>query len=409
MIALVISTCVRILATLVIVKTLSSLFGVAAFGILTQVMGVSAVFFIFAGGGTANGLIRNVSATQVIETRREWLSAALVICAVSGVLLAAVAIGLFLFAGEAIFKDRRYAPVFLAIGTAQILVGLGNVLSAFINATGKTRVFAAIQIISNVLGAATVVLGSTAFGLQGAAYSLALYPAIAGIAALVVFRSRLRAYAGFAFKSGHVRKLASYSGAMLVAVPPVPLAQIFIRNHLGDHSGWQDVGYWQAAAKISDSYMQILGVLLINYSLPQFSAAHGDPSRTRLVFVRHAAILFAVFFAIVSVLYVFRYQVIHLAYSSLLDPAEAFLPPIFIADFCKLGCLVLLYAQIARGANWLTAVYELYQGVALCVFYLLLYADLGAKAAVYGSVATYGILLVIMLTLFARSSGASGR
>ena len=58
---------------------------------------------------------------------------------------------------------------------------------------------------------------------------------------------------------------------MVVAAASIPLAQLFVRADLAFKVGWQDVGYWQSIARLSDAYMQVFAVLCINLLLPQLS------------------------------------------------------------------------------------------------------------------------------------------
>src|SRR4030095_13966462 len=148
---LVLSTAVRLAAGLVLLKYLAWQFGPSTFGLLTQVMGVAAVFYLFAGGGITNGVIRNVSAASSEDERRRWMSAANTINILSSIGLAAVAIMLALFGSSAIFGEGDYAPVFVGIAAAQILVGFGNLFLAYFSGIGDNRTFATVQIVANIL------------------------------------------------------------------------------------------------------------------------------------------------------------------------------------------------------------------------------------------------------------------
>jgi O-antigen/teichoic acid export membrane protein len=93
---LVLSTAVRLAAGLVLLKYLAWQFRPSIFGLLTQVMAVAAVFYLFAGGGITSGIIRNISAAQSQDEQRRWMSAANTITLLSSIVLAAVALVLAL-------------------------------------------------------------------------------------------------------------------------------------------------------------------------------------------------------------------------------------------------------------------------------------------------------------------------
>src|SRR5262249_2205274 len=123
---LILSTAVRLAAGLALLKFLAWQFGPSTFGLLTQVMGAAALFYMFAGGGITNGIIRNISATSSEAERRLWMSAGTTITVLPSIALAAIAIVLTLVRGRAIFCDSDYAPIFLALSPAPVLVGFCN-------------------------------------------------------------------------------------------------------------------------------------------------------------------------------------------------------------------------------------------------------------------------------------------
>jgi hypothetical protein len=120
---LLLSTAIRLAAGLIALKYLAWQFGPSTFGLLTQVMGIAAIFYLFAGGGVTNGVIRNVSASPSEDERRRWMSAATTITVHASVILAVVAIALALFGSSVIFGEPGYALVFVGIAASQILVG----------------------------------------------------------------------------------------------------------------------------------------------------------------------------------------------------------------------------------------------------------------------------------------------
>ena len=107
------------MAGFVLLKYLALQFGPGTFGLLTQVMGVAAIFYMFAGGGITNGLIRNISAAHSAEEHDRWMSAGITISALTSVALAVIAITLGLFDGGAILGDPSYRWVYFVIAITQ--------------------------------------------------------------------------------------------------------------------------------------------------------------------------------------------------------------------------------------------------------------------------------------------------
>jgi O-antigen/teichoic acid export membrane protein len=119
---LILSTAVRLASGLIIFKFLASQFGPSTFGLLTQVMGIAAIFYMFADGGIANGIIRNISAAPSEFERKRWMSAGTTITVASSVALAAVAV----IASGMIYFVRDY--LLLAVYSKQFLIASHLVL-----------------------------------------------------------------------------------------------------------------------------------------------------------------------------------------------------------------------------------------------------------------------------------------
>ena len=91
---------------------------------------------------------------------------------------------------------------------------------------------------------------------------------------------------------------------MYLAAAAVPLVWVFIRSDLALREGWQAVGLWQSVSRISEAYMQVFGVIFMNYALPQIASATPSERTHRL---RHIGVLiFALFLSGAGVLYFSR-------------------------------------------------------------------------------------------------------
>jgi O-antigen/teichoic acid export membrane protein len=405
---LILSTAVRLVAGLVILKYLAWQFGPTTFGLLTQVMGIAAVFYLFAGGGITNGVIRNISATPSEVERRRWMSAGTTITVLSSIALAVVAVALALFGGSAIFGDPAYAPVFIGIAAGQVLVGFGNLALAYFSGSGNSRTFAAVQIVANILSLLLLVTLTEGVGLGGAIIGLVAGPATIGVVALwsffrqVTYRGMFR----LIWDRAPLKDLLSYAAVMASSVAAVPIAQLLIRLDMSERLGWDVVGYWQAVAKISDANMLFISVIIINYLLPQLSNRHERASALRFL-VRFGAMLLGMFVVACGLIYSARNLLILVIYSEkFLAAASLFLPQL-VGDTFKVGTLLLYYYFMSRGRVLIVFVLELALGVTLYVLYLILAPSYGAFAPIYAYAAAYaGVLLVTTGFLLATREGA---
>jgi O-antigen/teichoic acid export membrane protein len=396
---LAVSTTVRLVAGFVVLKYLALQFGPSTFGLLTQVMGVAAVFYMFAGGGITNGLIRNISAADSVEERQRWMSAGTTINVLTSVALVVIAITLGLFDGGAILGDPSYRWLYFVIAMTQVVVGAGNVVLAYFSGIGNIQTFATAHIAGNTLSLLLLIVLVEGTGLAGALFGVVLAPAIISAIALWQFLM-LGGHRGVFFRISWeqplLKNLFSYAAVMVCGATAVPLAQLMIRLEMGHSLGWSFVGYWQAVAKVSDAYMSLVGVVFINYLLPKLSRLHEDASALR-VLRRFGASMFGIFILASITMYVARNYVILIIYSRSFLPASDLVLPQLVGDAARIAALSLQYYFMSRKRVLVVITLELMQGSALYVFYLVLAPSYGAMAPVYSHVVASALVLSIAL------------
>jgi len=397
---------------LIVFKYLAWQFGPAIFGLLTQVIGIASIFYLFAGGGITNGVIRNISATPSDAERRRWMSGGTTITVLSSIALAAVAVALALVGERALFGEPGFRLVFVGIAAAQVLVGFGNLALAYFSGIGDNRTFAIIQIVANILSLALLVLLTESVGLHGAIFGLIVGPAITGAVALWRFSRTATHYNMFhtVWNWPLLKNLLSYAAVMASSVAAVPLAQLLIRIDLSDRLGWETVGYWQAAAKISDANMQFIGVIIINYLLPQLSSRQDTTSALRVLF-RIGAQLLSLLVAVCVLIYVARYYLILIIYSEEFLTASNLILPQLVGDVLKAATLLLYYYFMSRGRVLIVFVSEVALGIAIYVLYLILVPSHGAIAPIYAYATAYAGALFLMtgLLLVTKQAAISSR
>jgi O-antigen/teichoic acid export membrane protein len=397
---LIVSTAVKLATGFVLLKYLAWQFGPTTFGLLSQVMGTAAIFYLFAGGGITNGVIRNLAAASSEEERHRWMSAATTITILSSIILVAVALALALFGSNAIFGNPHYAPVFVGIAGAQVLVGLGNLALAYFSGTGDVRTFATVQIVANLLSLLLLVALAESLGLAGAIAGLIAGPAMIGVVSLWRFFRRksnvemLR----IVWDRPLLGDLLSYAAVMASSVAAVPIAQLLIRIDMSERLGWQVVGYWQAVARISDASMLFIGVILINYLLPQLSRRNEAASALRFL-TRFGTLLLGLFVVGCSLIYLARDYLLVIIYSEQFLIASSLVLPQLIGDILKAATLLLYYYVMSRGRVLIVFLAELALGIALYVLYLVLVPSYEALAPIYAYAAAYAVVLFVMIVL----------
>ena len=399
---------VRTAALLVLMKYLAVQFGTEGFGQLSQILAVGALFSVLAGGGLTNGIVRNLAASDSVSDQLAWIKAALPIAAGSAILLASVSWVLYRTAGPALFPGQDLGFVLLIISISQAVVGFGNIAQAYLSGTHDVRAFTISNGVGSVAAAAMVGLLSYGAGFRGAAAGCASMALMPAFAAMIVAARRIdgRALRDTALDPGRVVALLRFGGSIYLAAAAVPLAWVYIRSDLAFREGWAAVGLWQSVSRISDAYMQVFGVIFMNYALPQLAAAPPADRRRRL---RHLAVLiFSLFAAGSSVLYMFRGSILRLGFSPAFENASVLLAPQIFGDAFKLGSLLLVYYLLSRNRAWAQAAMEVLQAGLMAVIYLGLVDSLGGRSAVISYAIATPIVAAATLILVSRKDRSTG-
>ncbi|HEY9057575.1 MAG TPA: hypothetical protein VIN77_10535 [Aurantimonas sp.] len=389
-------------AVLVLFKFLATSFGPDGFGQLSQVMAVAAVFYMIAGGGLTNGIVRNVAAAPDRDASASWLKAALPIVAIFAVALAAAALAIWLWGSSFLFPEQDMGYVLLAVGLAQVVVGAGNLALAYLSGIGAVRTFAAANAGGTIIATGLIAVLALTTGFRGAAVGvacLALAPAFLG---LVAFGRHMdwKLVWKAAFVRRQIGELLQYSGSMFLAAGAVPLALVYMRADLAESIGWKQVGLWQSVARISDAYMQVFGVLFMNYLLPQLARLPLAARGRRLGQI--AIVILALFLVGAAVFLAFSDTVLRLAFSDTFRAAGIYVGPQLLGDGLKLGALVFVYYFVAAGRASVQAGAEVLVAAIMVVAYIVLLPRLGALTPLVSYAIASSVLLLVMAVVYTR-------
>lgn len=393
----VVATGVKVLSALVVIKLLALYLGPLGFGLLSQLMGLVAIVSMLAGGGITSGMIKvlSVDRSHTPEGQR-WIASALAITLAFSSSLALILAGsASLISHNLLHGQFQTAIVLLAF--TQFLVGIGSLLLAEASSQGNSRKYAAINVIGTVSGAILVAAGAYWYGLNGAAYATVVSPAMLGIVGMATLLRRH--YSVFFVRPEvdwvRVRHLLSFSSLTLVGALSVPLAQMYIREAMAIGFSWESVGLWQGTAKMSDVYMQFVGVILINHALPRFSNC--DIWRASQELKRILTWLLGFLALGFGILWLFRDFAISLVFSEAFLPMSKYFLPQMIGDLLRTAAAAFSFFLLARGQIRIPLGFEFAQGLGLFLCFELVASVAGEMAPVFAHIATYLILVLLMV------------
>lgn len=402
---LVVATAIKAVAGVIILKLIAEATGVAAFGQLSQLMGVIALVGMLAAGAIGPGLTRELAASDPDEAR-QWLAAAARIAAGASITLWAC-LGLLAWpVANWLWDDKAYVPVLLVLGLAQTAVGMASLAQAVAVSRGEHVFVLQFVTLGALLGVAAVAVSLLLGGIRGAAWGLLLNAIAPGVAAIVL---RNRPVINIAVSIdwmriddwSRIRCLLRYAAVPLSGALSLGFSQLLMREWVAESVGWESVGYWQAVTRLSDLYLQFVSVVLVGVALPRWAKAKGY-TLTVIPMLKIGGLLLSVTAIICVFTVTLSEPLLTLLYAQSFLPAQALLRWQVAGDLARVIAVCMSIGLLARGeTNWPIA-YEVAQGVIALAGTCLLLPLMGDEAPVTAYAFTYASLTVLLGAVWVR-------
>ena len=392
------SILVKAVAGLIVIKLLAWKLGPDGFGLLGQLMTLVAITGMFAGGGITNGLIKVLAESPVASKEgKAWFATAFTLTTVISAIVALLLM-LFSTALSNRLMQGGFTALFVGLGLVQAIVGYASLVQAEASSRGESVFYAKVNILGTVLGTLVLALAVNSFGFDGAAYSVMLMPALTAIVTLLFMASGRRElfhFSRFLVDRVRMRHLLSFSVLALVGSTSVPVAQILMRDGMAQRFGWEQVGLWQGVIKLSDVYMQFVGVVLMNYVLPRYASAANLNLVIKEFKISLLWLLSALMLGFIA-LYSLKNIVVKLVFSDEFLPMTDYFLPQMVGDIFRTIASSISLIFMARGAVRVSIIFEFAQGIFIFSVFLMLLSTFGSMAPVYAHVITYGLLSIFM-------------
>lgn len=399
-----ISTLVRVASGLLVVKMMAWNLGPEAFGVLGQMMSIVAVTNMFAGGGISVGLTKRLSEKIELSEYKKRLGAANAIYVLSSTAVSVILLASASYISSKIFIGYEFTIVISALAFSHWCVGFYQIAQSIFSSREDIHDLVMVNVFGTALGAVVFLAALCVGGVTGAAYGLVLMPAMNGVVALIVALYRGPSdipLLQWNLDRKELVELASYSAVMFVSAAAVPLAQLGVRNFLGEKFGWESVGFWQGSLKISDVYMQFIGMILASYALPKFSAAT-SLKEISIILRNFCYFLFPLALLMFSFIFLTRHIIINLLFSKSFEPMASLFLPQMGGDLLRIFSSVITYVFLARGYRRIAIFSELVQAGFLYGFSFVLVPEFGVMGPAYAYLLTSVIVLIIMVFSYSR-------
>ncbi|MFC4817389.1 O-antigen translocase [Flavobacterium sp. GCM10023249] len=395
------STGLKIVLGVVGIKIISYYIGVEGFGMLGQLMSLMAIIATTAGGGISNGIISKVSQFKNdSEKINNVISAGFWIGFGFSILLGMF---LFLFAGvisKELFEIPDYAFVIRILAFLQFFNIFSVIYGGYLNGMQRSKFFSILTIIASVVGTLGLILFVYLFRVPGAMLGLIWLAISPGLIFLIAYffklRKEIQLFRFSSVEKENVKSLLKYSFMLIFSSCLLPLAQVLIRKLILDNGGWNNVGYWQSAAKLSESGLVFLNVVMANYYLPELGKSE-SVSELKKVIKNAYLILIPLVSIYVIIVYFMKSFLISLFFTASFEPAEKLVTWQAVGDVFKVLCLVFGFLIVLKEKLKVYLLFELLIFTCMLTFSYLFVPKYGVIGANYAHVLTYFLCFLVSL------------
>ena len=346
-------TLARMLTALGVMKAIAVTHGAVGVGLLGHLQGVTGLIAGFLAAPLGNGLIRAVASAvgsgapdRGLRYWREALRISTLIAAAGLAFVALFHAPLLLMLSQ----DGLSIVLLLIALVAAPFQALTTAFQSLLNGLGKLRELSLLGMVSTLATLAISLIGVWSGGLsQGLATALLAVTAQTAVFAFY-FRSTPWLARGVWVRDDGTadirRDIRVFAATAVATAMLIPGAQVFIRSFMAEQSGWAAVGYWQAAQRLSDAHLSLLGTILSTQLLPRL--VRTEQARVGSSVVTGTVLSGLLLVPGALVLMLFGENIVRLVFSDALQPATQVLGYHVTADLLRALSWPASYFLIAR-------------------------------------------------------------
>lgn len=395
----------RMIANLFVIKMVAVELGPHGLGAIGNLISVLSVVMVFAGGGISNGITKYAAEYQsrprsTVKLIESALALGLSVCGV-------VMLGCVIWAKQiamALFSSAELWWLSIALGVSHLLAYIGSSTIALANGHHRSDVFAGISIVAYLISIAAAWAFVSLFGFVGAPMSLMFLAGSTGIPAIfLIVSAPIKRLIRFRFHAKETYGLLRFSAMTLTSALSFPTAEIILRTSIARNLDLTQAGLWQASIRFSGAILGFYTVYLATTFMPRVSMQTNSRKTTQMV---NLALMHigSVFVIVAFGIYLFRYPIISLLYSSDFTRLADVLQWQLLGDTLRTCSYLIGFVVVARARLALHIGAELLQYSIFVTFGLIaLYFDASLEAVLKAYALSYAIYLIIGLFWFYRS------
>jgi PST family polysaccharide transporter len=337
--------------SLVTNKLFSIYFGPQGVTLLAHFQNIIAIFTTVPNDGINRGVLRFLSDPEL--KKKEWnnyFSASVIL---NGLSFFSVALFMFIFFEKyrndfpnEIFEPKNLALVVLGI----FFHGVSLFMINLILTSSKVIAFSVFSIANNFLGIGLIFLGIK-FGIVPALIFLSFAPSMVLIVKLYYY-AKTHWHRVSHFKLEIDKKaLLEMSQFIVVAISGVALSKIvdfFVREYAISQYDYYETGLWQGVVKLSDGFSSIYNAAFNSLLFMKVSQMIHDKEALSKLIRKGFLYVAAISFVGLSVIWVFREQILILLYNNEFGKAVTYMDFQLIGDFFKYPSWILSMVLLAQ-------------------------------------------------------------
>ena len=396
----------RITAGLVISKFIAFFIGVEGLALIGNISNFLKAVQSFSALGLYNGLVKLIAEFKDQENRlSNVLSTGFYIGFLSTMV---TAIGCYYYAEEIntfLFGINNYTYAIELLAIVIPLYSLNAFCFAIMNGYSKYKFLLVINIIGQIGGLLITLLLIWLDKIDGALTAIAISPGLIFLITLVgiLFRKNLVPFVKITSVSNTIiNRLSPYSLMAICSTVALPIVMIFIRNHIIDHIGLKQAGYWEVMNRLSEYYLMFVNSLIALYLVPKLAKVNSKSGFKAEVKSFYKSLM-PYFIGVLVLMYVLRKYVILLVFSDEFLPASDLFMWQLLGDFVRVLAMVIAYQFLAKKMFGHFIILEIFLFVTLYFSSIYLIDAFGIEGAVMGHFVTHLLHFAIVVLIFSSS------
>jgi PST family polysaccharide transporter len=383
-------------------KVVALVFGATGIGLIGVLNTFNGNIASFAGWGLATSGVRTIAGATDAEKSDKIAAVRRLGYFLSWTGLLAAAL-LFWPMGRATFSSDSYALEMAIAGLAVPCLVASGMWSALLQATGRVKTLAKIQIIGALGG---LILGLPfiySLGTEGVALSVFFAAAVPAIA---LWNAARRHCPPVKAKDnpGDLSQLLKLGGALMVVGWLAQLSAYGIRLIIVRQSGLESAGYYQAAYALAGSLPGFVFAAMSADFFPRIAAARDESEAADVAEKQiQAGLLLAL--PLLAILLTMGKLCVYLLFARTFDGTLSLLPWMIWGVFLRLLAWPLGYWLLARGSARAVILVELFGNLVATLLPWLLLPSFGLEGAAIGFFVSYALYAVVMLSIARFRSG----